>query len=70
MSSQGNKLVQDSLTAEDELTELSILRSKIEVVLNCLIGNANTHDQTLIDIARDYLVKMGEMIQTMQKSFL
>ena len=52
---------------EDELTELSIARKKIEVVLNCMVGNANAHDQTLSYIACDYLVQMGEMIQAMQE---
>ena len=55
---------------EDALTELSILRSKIEVVLDCIVGNANAHDQTLTYIAGDYLSAMGETIQAMQKSQL
>jgi len=55
---------------EDALTELSITRQKIEVVLECLIGNANAHDQTLTCIATDYLTTMGEMIQAMLKAYL
>jgi len=51
---------------EDALTELSILRDKIAVVLNCIIGNANAHDQTLLYIANDYLDEMGKMIQAMR----
>jgi len=52
---------------EDALTELSIVRGKIEVVLDCIIGTANAHDQTLTYIATDYLTTMGEMIQAMQE---
>jgi len=57
----GDKLA----VTEDALTELSILRSKIEAVLDCIVGGANTHDQTLTDIANDYLGEMGEMLQAM-----
>ena len=53
---------------EDALTELSILRQKIEVVLDCIIGGANTHDQTLTYIAGDYLSAMGETIRAMQEN--
>jgi len=53
---------------EDALTELSIIRDKIVVVLDCIIGNANAHDRTLTCIANDYLATMGEMIQAMQKA--
>ena len=56
-----------NLEPEDALTELSILREKIEVVLSCVIGNANAHDQTLTAIANDYLAEMGEMIQAMRE---
>ena len=52
---------------EDVLTELGILRQKIEVVLACIIGDANAHDQTLTYIAGDYLATMGEIIQAMQE---
>ena len=48
---------------EDALTELSIMRKKIEAVLDCIIGDANAHDQTLIYVACDYLGEMGKMIQ-------
>jgi len=62
----GDNLLQDPIT-EDALTELNILRTKIAVVLECIIGDANAHDQTLTYIANDYLTAMGEMIQTMLK---
>ena len=62
-------MAHDPIT-EDDLTELSILRDKIEVVLHCLIGNANAHDQTLTYVANDYLTTMGEMIQAMLKAHL
>ena len=52
---------------EDALTELSILRQKIAVVLDCIIGDANAHDQTLTYIANDYLSAMGETIQAMRQ---
>ena len=55
---------------EDALTELSIIRGKIKVVLDCIIDDANAHDQTLTYIASDYLTTMGEMIQTMLKAHL
>jgi len=58
------------LITEDTLTELSILRENIEVILNCTIEDSNVRVQTLIYIANDYLIKMGEMIQTMQKSMM
>ena len=57
-----------NLEYADTLTELNILRKKAEVSLDCMIGNANAHDQTLVCIANDYLTAMNEMIQTMQKS--
>jgi len=60
-------MVQNPIT-EDALTELSIMREKIVVVLDCIIGNANAHDQTLTYIANDYLITMGEMIQAMLHS--
>ena len=55
---------------EDMLTELSILRKNIEVVLDCTIEDSNARVQTLTCIANDYLIKMGEMIQAMQKSMM
>ena len=61
----GDKLV----ATEDALTELSILRQKIEVVLACIIDDApNARDQTLTYIASDYLSAMGETIQAMQEN--
>ena len=57
----GDKLA----VTEDELTELSILREKIEVVLECIIGDANAREQTLTYIANDYLGEMGKMIRAM-----
>ena len=62
-------MVHDPIT-EDELNELSILRRKIEVVLDCTIDDANARAQTLTCIANDYLATMGEMIQAMLKKFL
>ena len=62
-------MIHDPIT-EDALNELSILRKKIEVVLNCIVGNANAHDQTLTYIASDYLVTMGEMIQAIQRGIM
>ena len=53
-------------TSEDMLTELSISRKNIEVVLACAIEDSNARVQTLIYIANDYLIKMGEMIGAMQ----
>ena len=50
---------------EDELTELSILRSKIEAVLGCIIPDVNAREQTLTYIATDYLGEMGKRIQAM-----
>ena len=50
---------------EDALTELSILREKIEVVLDCLIGDARAREQTLTYIATDYLGEMGKVLRTM-----
>ena len=59
-----------NLITEEALTELSIRREKIGVVLDCIVGNANRHDQTLTYIASDYLVIMGEMIQAMRKEII
>ena len=54
---------------EDALTELSILRGKIKVVLACVIEDApNARDQTLTYIATDYLSAMGQTIQAMQET--
>jgi len=61
-------MVQVPIT-EDALNELSIIRRKIEVVLDCTIDDANARAQTLTYIANDYLVMMGEMIQAMLKKF-
>jgi len=55
---------------EDVLTELSILRENIEVVLDCTIEGSDARVQTLTYIANDYLIKMGEMIQAMQESII
>jgi len=54
---------------EDDLNELSIMRRKIEVVLDCTIDDANARNQTLTYIANDYLATMGEMIQAMLKAY-
>ena len=55
---------------EDMLAELSILRNNVEVVLDYTIEDSNARVQTLTGIANDYLIKMGEMIQAMQKSMM
>jgi hypothetical protein len=55
---------------EAALTELSIMREKIKVVLDCIIDDTNAREQTLTYIASDYLVTMGEMIQSMLKAHL
>ena len=60
----GDKLVHDPIT-EDDLNQLSILRRKIEIVLDCTIDDTNARAQTLINIANDYLITMGEMLQVM-----
>ena len=58
---------------EDAFTDLSILRSKAEVALDCIVDKSVDDSkcaqvQTLTYIASDYLSAMGEMIQAMQKS--
>jgi len=61
----------DNLTiTEDALTELSILREKIKVVLDCVIDEADARNQTLTYIATDYLAKMGSQLRTMQENLL
>jgi len=62
--------MQPNPVTEDMLNELSIIRRKIEVVLDCTIDEASAHNQTLTYIANDYLVTMGEMIQAMLKAFV
>ena len=51
---------------EDALTELSILREKIKVVLDCIIDGVSAREQTLTYIATDYLGEMGKTIQAMR----
>ncbi|MCL2301178.1 MAG: hypothetical protein FWC27_13635 [Firmicutes bacterium] len=51
---------------EATLTELSILRQKIAVLLACIIDDANVREQTLAYIADDYLGTMGNMLHAMQ----
>ena len=55
------------VATEDALEELNIVRSKIKVVLDCVIDNADARDQTLTYIATDYLATIGEMIQAMRE---
>ena len=56
----------DNLTiTKDALDELCILRSKAEVVIDCLIGDAHPREQTLAYIATDYLGEMKTMMQRM-----
>jgi len=52
---------------EDALTELSILRHKIKVVLDCVIDETDARNQTLTYIATDYLDTMGTMLQVVQE---
>jgi len=52
---------------EDALNELCVLRSKVEAVIGCLIGDAHAREQTLAYIAADYL---GEMKTMMQRMFM
>jgi len=60
---------QNSLT-EDTLTELSIMREKMEVVLDCIIDNANAREQILSYIAVDYLANMREILRAMQEKIM
>ena len=63
--------MEDNLTiTEDSLTELSILRQKAEVVLNCVIDDTDARNQTLTYIATDYLSTMGKLLRAMQESIL
>ena len=57
-------MIHDPIT-EDDLNQLSILRRKIEIALDCTIDDTNARAQTLIDIANDYLATMGEMLRAM-----
>ena len=61
----------DNLTiTEDALTDLSILRKKIAVVLDCVIDETDARNQTLTYIATDYLAMMGTQLRTMQEDLL
>ena len=60
---------QNPLT-EDTLTELSIIREKMEVVLDCIIENASAREQILSYIVSDYLAKMREMLRAMQEKIM
>ena len=55
---------------EETLTDLSILREKIKVALDCIVDNANAREQVLAYIAGDYLGTMREMIQSMEVSVM
>ena len=55
---------------EDALTDLSVLRQKIEVVLNCVIDDTDMRNQTLTYIATDYLAEMGKQLRAMQESIM
>ena len=55
---------------EDALTDLSILRKKVEVVLDCVIDEADARNQTLTYIATDYLAMMGSQLRAMQESIM
>ena len=61
-----------SLVSEDAFIELSILREKIAVAINCIIYDDGTgaHGQTLSYIAGDYLSEMRETIEAMQKNMV
>ena len=54
------------MTLEYAIAEINILRKRVEAVLNGVAGNADTHAETLIDIATYFLNDMGEMIQIIQ----
>ena len=57
------------VVTEDAIEELSCLREKIKIVLECVIEDApNARDQTLTYIATDYLSAMGQTIQAMQET--
>ena len=55
--------MEQNIITEETLTELSIIREKIEIVLNCIIENTNAREQTLSYIAVDYLARLREMIR-------
>ena len=55
---------------EDALTELSILQQKIDVVLHCVIDEADARSQTLTYIATDYLAAMGKQLRAMQERIM
>jgi hypothetical protein len=61
-----------SMVSEDAFVELSILREKAAVALECIIHDDATcaHGQTLSYIASDYLSEMRETIQAMQKNMV
>ena len=59
-----------NIITEDSLTELSILRQKIAVVLDCVIDETDARNQTLTYIATDYLAKMGSQLRTMQEDLM
>ncbi|MDR2688023.1 MAG: hypothetical protein LBB75_09740 [Oscillospiraceae bacterium] len=56
-----------SLVSEDAFIELSILREKAAVAINCTMDELSPRDQTLAYIASDYLSAMGKTIRDMQK---
>jgi len=53
------------IITEEALNDLSILREKIKVVLDCIIYDAGAREQTLAYIATDYLGEMKKTIQAM-----
>ena len=54
---------------DDAFDELSCLREKVEVALDCIIDNAEGKCVlTLTYIASDYLSAMGDMVRAMQES--
>ena len=56
-------------STDDPLEELSCLREKAAVALDCIIDREEIRCiQTLTCIASDYLSAMGETLQAMQKS--
>ena len=63
-------LVEPNAITEESLTELSILREKIEVVLDCVIDDTDARNQTLTYIATDYLAAMKTQLQAMQERML
>ena len=58
-----------SMVSEDAFVELSILREKAAAVLSCITEvSKRAQEQTLADIASDYIHAIGETIQALQEN--